>query len=126
MGTFVGTALAMILAVAQQAASNGDTAEEMNPPTVDGKPVLVTIGFYPLDFARITAREESFDVTGYLELGWRDPRLAASKSGGAPDKDVRRLDPSKMWTPRVFFENALEQPRYHNDPIVEVDPGGNA
>jgi hypothetical protein len=130
MGTFVTvtTALAVILAAARQPAAAGDEPEEINPPVVDGKPVMVTIGFYPLDFARITAREESFDLTGYLELGWRDLRVAASEGGsgsGSSDKKVRRLDASRIWMPQVFFENALEQPRFHNDPVVEADPAGN-
>jgi len=33
-------------------------------PVVEGKPIEVAIGFYALDFARVTSRDESFDLTG--------------------------------------------------------------
>ena len=86
----------------------------------------MSIGFYALDFARVTSRDESFDLTGYLELSWRDPRLAlpAAERDEARKRSWRRIDASKLWTPRVYFENALEQPRPHDEPVIEVDPDG--
>ena len=93
-------------------------------PVVEGKPIEVAIGFYALDFARVTSRDESFDLTGYLELSWRDSRLALSAEDKAKSNAWRRLDAARIWTPRVFFENALEQPRTHAGPVVEVDPDG--
>src|SRR5438128_1857933 len=122
MGTIATTALALILVTTQAPPASEDAPGRASPPLVDGKPVEVAIGFYVLDFARVTAREESFDLTGYLELSWRDPRLAASRSG-APGT-TRRIDPGRTWTPKIFFENALEQPRYHDAPVVEVDGDG--
>jgi hypothetical protein len=92
------------------------------PPRVDGKPVQVSFAFTVLDFARITAREESFDLTGYLELSWRDPRLAARARPADPD--AGQPDPRRIWKPRVYFENALEQPRFHGEPVVEFDDDG--
>jgi Neurotransmitter-gated ion-channel ligand binding domain len=94
------------------------------PPSVDGRPVEVGIGFYPLDFARITSREESFDLTGYLEMSWRDPGLARSSTADPPGGRPRRVDTKTTWTPRYFFENGLEQPRFHSEPVVEVDATG--
>src|SRR4051812_36581812 len=98
----------------------------MASPAAEGVPVDVSIGFYALDFARVTARDESFELTGYLELSWNDPRLAlpASERDEARKRPWRRIDASKIWTPRVYFENALEQPKPHSDPVVEVDPDG--
>lgn len=94
------------------------------PPSVDGKPVAVKIGFYAVDFARVTSREESFDLTGYVEMNWTDPRLAVPK---AERKNASRpMDASKIWTPRIFFDNALESPRFHNEPVVECDDEGHA
>jgi hypothetical protein len=92
----------------------------MTAPLIDGKPVEVGIGFYTLDFARVTARDESFDLTGYLELSWHDSRLAAA--GGT--NETRRFEPGAIWTPRIFFENALEQPRFHDVPVLEADAAG--
>ncbi|AMV37843.1 Cys-loop ligand-gated ion channel [Planctomyces sp. SH-PL62] len=72
----------------------------------------VGVGFHIVDFGRITAREETFDVTAHLELRWRDPRLAGGVVGGG------------MWTPRLNFDNAAEAPRPHGEPEIEVDPDG--
>jgi Neurotransmitter-gated ion-channel ligand binding domain len=120
MGSLTTIVLAAILAAAPGGLTPEGAPTETSPPLVDGKPVEVLIGFYTLDFARVTAREESFDVTGYLELSWRDPMLATSSG----NKTVRRLDGGRIWMPRVFFENALEQPRYHEAPTIEVDGTG--
>jgi hypothetical protein len=83
------------------------------PPTEDGRPVEVGVGFHVVDFGRITAREESFDVTAHLSLRWHDPRLA---HGAGAD--------GKIWTPRINFDNAAEAPRPHGDPRVDVDDDG--
>jgi Neurotransmitter-gated ion-channel ligand binding domain len=82
------------------------------PPVQDGQPVEVGVGFHIVDFGRITAREESFDVTAHLELRWRDPRLAAGAGDG------------KIWTPKLNFDNAAEAPKPHGDPLIEIDPDG--
>jgi hypothetical protein len=123
MGFLTPTLLAFMLLAAPGPATAGDApapAPLTSPPAMGGKAVEVAIGFYVLDFARVTAREESFDLTGYLELSWRDPRLEAP---GEP-KAVRRLDAGGIWTPKIYFENALEQPRYHDAPIIEIDHTG--
>ncbi len=92
------------------------------PPRKDGGPALVRVGFLPYDFGRVTARDETFDVTGYLEMTWNDPRLA--RPGGEPGEAVE-VDVRKIWTPRYYFENAVEQVKFQVDPAAEVDPAGN-
>src|SRR5690349_8122247 len=66
------------------------------PPVRDARPVEVTVGLYVLDFARVTAREESFDLTGYLELSWRDPRLAGGAVGKPMPGGVRRVEAGRI------------------------------
>src|SRR4051794_2532589 len=117
----------LVLAIATQApAPLIEVRGLLASPARAGEAVDVSIGFYALDFARVTARDESFDLTGYLELSWNDPRLAlpASERDEARKRPWRRIDGAKVWMPRVFFENALEQPKPHSDPVVEVDPDG--
>jgi Neurotransmitter-gated ion-channel ligand binding domain len=123
MGSFAVTGLFLILVTAARPSVHEDGTGELSPPSADGRPVEVAIGFYALDFARVTAREESFDVTGYLELSWRDPRLALPGAEG-PNPGTRRVDAGTIWTPRLLFENALEPPRYHGEPVVEADEHG--
>src|SRR5947208_529087 len=100
----------------EQAAGQG--VPKHSAPRVDGKPVDVTVGFLVLDFARVNAREESFDLTTYLSLSWDDPRLARAE---ASESDLpRHFQPSEVWTPTIFFPNALEQTRNQQGPDIEV------
>jgi hypothetical protein len=124
MASIATTLLASIVIAAQAAPRSEDRPEALSPPLVDGKPVDLAIGFFVYDFARVTAREESFDVIGYLELSWHDPRLATAPDAGSGKAVWRRVDARQVWTPRIFFENALEPPRYHSEPIVETDGRG--
>lgn len=123
MGPFAVTGLTLFLATVAGSSAHAEGPSESSPPSADGKPVEVAIGFYALDFARVTAREESFDVTGYLELSWRDPGLALP-IGEGPKPGTRSVDAARIWRPRIFFENALEPPRYHGEPVVEADEHG--
>jgi hypothetical protein len=98
--------------------------DRKGPPQQDGKPVDVQVGFYIVDFARVTSRDESFDATGYLEMSWHEPELSIPSDSAERKGRWRPVDPSTIWTPRVFFENATEQPKFHNEPVVEVDDEG--
>lgn len=92
-------------------------------PSTEGGPVIVSVTFQVLDFARVNSRDESFDMTGYLETRWADPRLAQKRK--PPRATVRYLEASQVWIPRLYFANALDQPRDHGTPDVEVDAEGN-
>jgi hypothetical protein len=111
--------LVCLMSMAGTASSQEDRRA---PPSEGGRPVVVAVGFTVLDFARVTPREESFDVTGTLSMSWRDPRLA--RPGESGERWVR-VDPAQVWTPKIVFLNAVEQPKPHNAPVVEVDARGN-
>lgn len=115
--------LILALLAAQAPPAPGGSPADLSPPRIDDAPVEVTLGFYALDFARVTAREESFDVTGYLEQRWRDPSLALAS--GADPGHRRRPRDGEIWLPRILFENALDRPRDHAEPVTEVDDWGN-
>jgi len=100
-------------AVAAVGLSATASAQPAPPPVDGGGPVEVGVGFHIADFGRITAREETFDVTAHLELHWRDPRLAGGKKAEG-----------KMWTPLIYFDNAAEAPRPHGEPDIDVDDDG--
>ena len=116
--------MSVLLAGSTPAPADGDDSDAMKPPVIDGMPVEVMVGFYVLDFARITSRDESFELTAYLEMKWRDPRLAWSPGAGAKAGASRHVDPKRVWMPEFFFENAIEQPHYHHDPVATVDQQG--
>lgn len=88
-----------------------------------GKPVVIGIGFHVIGFGRITAREESFDLTGYLELRWKDPRLAIGREAGH-EPGPRRVSPDRIWIPRICFDNASEPPKTYGEVSCEVDEQG--
>ncbi len=90
----------------------------LTPPPHGSGPVPVEVGFHVIDFGRITAREESFEATVYLELRWQDPRLADALADG------RWVPTQKIWMPRVSFDNAADAPHSHGEPVIEVDPSG--
>ena len=82
----------------------------LGAPVINGKPVEVAIGFYAYDFARVTSRDESFDLTGYLRTELRDPRLELPADARAATKDWRRMDAARVWTPKVYFETRSSSP----------------
>ena len=57
-------------------------------------------------------------------MSWKNPSIAPAPRSGPPKKRRRKLDPVEIRTPRIFFENALEQPRFHDAPWVEIDDSG--
>ncbi len=80
------------------------------------KPLEISVGAVLVDFARINAREESFDVQGYLNLSWRVPSLAG--------KGKRRMFRDELWAPNIDFVNALEPVKVQNEAAFHVADDG--
>ena len=78
----------------------------LSPPTVDNKPVNVKVGFFLTNLIDVDEVKETFHISGYLFMTWKDPRLAFSPTGGATD---RSYNPDSIWVPRVFIVNAVAQ-----------------
>jgi hypothetical protein len=79
-----------------------------SPPNVD-KPTEVALGFYVLNLSHINQADETFDVTGFLYVTWKDKRLAFDpKEVG--DKVVR-YTPDQIWEPSltIFNSQSLQQ-----------------
>lgn len=115
--------MAVIWAMAALALAGGPAVQDetMTPPLATSGPVEVWLAVQILDFARVNSRDESYDVTAYVEARWTDPRLARSAGESGP---LRRFRASKIWTPRLYFANALEQPKDHGEPEAEVEDNG--
>jgi hypothetical protein len=79
-------------------------------------PLEVSVGAVVVDFARINAREESFDMQGYLNLSWRVPSLAG--------KGNRRMFREELWAPNIDFVNALEPVKVQNEVSFHVSDDG--
>ncbi len=79
-------------------------------------PLEVSVGIVLVDFARINAREESFDIHGYLNLSWRVPSLAG--------KGQRRMFRDELWAPSIDFVNATEPVQLQNEAAFHVSDDG--
>ena len=85
------------------------------PPDVK-LPLEISVGVVLVDFARINAREESFDIQGYLNLSWRVPSLAG--------KGDRRMFRDDLWAPNIDFVNAVEPVKTQNEAVFHVSDDG--
>jgi hypothetical protein len=83
-------------------ASPGADPALMSPPLTNGQPVSVKVGLFLTNLIDVDEVKERFQISGYLFLTWKDPRLALS-----PDQTLkqRTYNPEEIWTPRLFFVN---------------------
>ncbi len=88
------------------------------------RPIEVTVGLTIVDFARVNARDESFDLHGYLVAHWRDPRMARASSDES--HAVRRLKANVCWSPDYVFINSLENVAITSRSDIHVHDDGSA
>src|SRR5262245_57521598 len=74
LGLALAAATPRALPAAEPPSSPGDNSARESPP--GPRPVEVRLALTIIDFARINNREETFDLHGYLEVSWKDSRLA--------------------------------------------------
>src|SRR6267378_5887971 len=72
----------------------------LSPPIVDHKPVNVKTGLFLTNLIDVDEVKETFRISGYLFMTWKDPRLVFSPAGGHTD---RSYSPDNIWVPRVFL-----------------------
>ena len=93
-------------AIAQGAGIETDTGL-LSPPVVDNRPVNVKTGLFLTNLIDVDEVKETFRISGYLFMTWKDPRLAFSPAAGG-DTD-RSYKPDSIWVPHVFLVNATVQ-----------------
>jgi hypothetical protein len=83
-------------------ASRGVDPALMSPPLTNGQPVSVKVGLFLTNLIDVDEVKERFQISGYLFMTWKDPRLAFS-----PDQTLeqRTYNPEEIWTPRLFLVN---------------------
>ncbi len=92
----------------------------LSPPMVDNKPVNVKVGLFLTNLVDVDEVKELFQISGYLFMTWKDPRLAFSPAGGATE---RSYNPDSIWVPRVLMINATAR-REKITTNVRGDPDG--
>ncbi len=116
-GLVVCAVLMVLPAVAARGAADDlSTFTKIPFPPDAARPMEISVGMILVDFARINAREESFDISGYLSLSWKVPSLAG--------KGRRRMLRDDLWAPNIDFVNALEPVRLQNEVAFHVENDG--
>jgi hypothetical protein len=54
----------------------------LSPPMVDNKPVNVKTGLFLTNLIDVDEVKETFRISGYFFMTWKDPRLVFSPAGG--------------------------------------------
>jgi hypothetical protein len=112
--------LVCIVSAAEPARGHEPSTAPVAPRAPQGSPktIEMSIGFYLIDIARISTREELFDLEGYLDANWFDPALAKSAGSGlAPSPD----DPA---LPIFEFVNSIENIKFKHDTILDAGNNG--
>jgi hypothetical protein len=78
----------------------------LRPPMVGNQPVNVKVGLFLTNLIEVDEVKETFHISGYLFMTWKDPRLAFSPAGGDAE---RSYNPDSVWVPHVFLVNATAQ-----------------
>jgi len=102
-------ALTLLLALGLAGAARSETAEAVSPPP-GPRPIRVEIGFYLLNLVSVEERSETFDADLYLNLRWKDPRLAFTTPASGDDVRIYQGDTAaarlgEIWWPNIEFVN---------------------
>ena len=93
-------------------ASSDDTPTAVSPPQ---RPTEITVGAYLIGLSRVSPPSEafpSFEVEMFVDLSWRDHRLAFASQTGQPlifleEEAEEKL--SEIWSPDIEIQNEVEQ-----------------
>jgi hypothetical protein len=92
----------------------------LSPPMVDNKPVNVKTGLFLTNLIDVDEVKETFRISGYFFMTWKDPRLVFSPAGGETDRSYK---PDSIWIPHVFLVNAAAQ-REKTNVNIKGNPDG--
>lgn len=78
-------------------------------------PVPVLVDFFLLDISGINDAAETFDASIYIDLKWKDPRMAFDATKFGADrafypKEAADTQLATMWSPQVDVENLVGEP----------------
>lgn len=94
----------------------------LSPPTVDGKPVKVTVDFTLVDLIAIKDAQQLFTADLVLSMNWHDPRLSVAARGTS--LEGCRFGRADVWHPDIGSINRLAL-TFIFGPRVTVDSDGH-
>lgn len=118
--------LGMGTGAAQQMTSSDDPPTFVVPPQ---QPTEVSIAAYLIGLSRVSepsAAFTTFDVEMYINVSWKDPRLAFSSGTGAVrvfQEEAAAEKLSEIWSPDPEIQNEVEQ-RETESIELRIFPGG--
>lgn len=116
-------ALLSLLSLAIVSAAKADVAHNdslLIPPQIDGKPVQVRVGLFLTNLIDVDEVKELFQISGYLFMTWKDPRLVFYPRPGATQ---REYTPDEIWIPSLLMINATAA-RDNVTANIKGDPDG--
>ena len=111
--------LASPLAGAQTAAAGSDLVSVR--PNAGGAPEEIVVRLGVIDIVGVNDREKEFTADLFIEIAWRDPRLALSD---ADADSLRTFAMTDVWTPRLTVVNDRGLDSLLQE-VVNVDRNGN-
>ncbi len=100
----------------------------VEPPNPDGA-TPVGIGLFVIEIAEIDPSDNTFQVDGFLDLTWCDPRERFNIEETGFEKEIFlerdvELKLERMWWPDVEFVNEIEPRRIENEELI-IQPNGS-
>jgi hypothetical protein len=97
--------LCLLPTIARAAGARSADTGLLSPPLVGGKPVRVQLSFFLTNLIDVDEVKERFEISGYLFLTWKDPRLMFNADGAARQKTYNA---NEIWVPHLLMINATE------------------
>lgn len=112
----------LALAGAARGACEIPAPARLTPPSVDGKPVKIAIGFTLIDIIAVKDADQTFTADLVFSMDWRDPRLSVASRGST--LVGCRLAPEDVWHPDLGAINRRAL-TFIFGPRVTVDSDGH-
>jgi len=121
------TASAGQVIAADPSTTSDDLPTFVTPPRL---PTEVAVGGYLIGLSRVSEPSEPFptyDVEVFLNLAWKDPRLAHGKEGEPPhvfQEEEAEEKLSEIWSPDIEIQNEVQQ-RQTESVELTIQPDGS-
>ena len=118
--------LPTVLLATETAPSSDDTPTFVTPPET---PTSVSVGAYLVGLSQVSEPSDPFptyDVEMFLNLSWKDPRLAFGEDGAGAhvfQEEEAEEKLSEIWSPDLEIQNEIEQ-RQTESVELTISPDG--
>lgn len=97
------TSIMFSASVSAQSPNSANARLIAERPNVDGTSTEITVRIFLIDIDEINDVRQRFNVDIFVNIAWRDPRLALAEA--EQSDQIRTLPRSEVWTPRGLIVN---------------------